>query len=535
MWNCETNLEKRGRKPERRQTKEMKLFDAFIRRKDESVTDNPYQPTTRDFFMGVAEAEGEAVNSKITLADFFEDYLNVMEQLNNEKFIVLGRKGSGKSAIGESIYLQSQNMPNIFCDFIKKSDIDIEYIVQVGITETGETLSMEMLYRWVILTKLLTLFSQNVRLQDNISTNLKKFLQKNRGFIDIQNNEVKQVIRQTKFGIQTEYFKRVVSAVLNRNIMVKENPAPFYKLLPDLQDTVLTMMRNDKENNYILIFDDLDIKLDCNKTESLNSLAELLRISKQFNNELFGKNNLLSKIVVLLRNDISKVLVHQADTAKIFSSYAVELNWYDDREREHEETMKLKQLINRRIKLNFDNRGYVINHISDPWDSFVDEKSFMANSKSSFKYVLDHTFYRPRDLILVFKDISDLNLNLPLSKNDIDMLLNKYSIEVMRDINNEMAAFFSQKEIDITWNILRKFNRRHFGYDELKTELEKYGVKDNSEVIINSLFEYSLIGNFRNNNYIFKFREKGIRPYVIDESSPFLLHYVLQSYYKQVR
>jgi hypothetical protein len=58
--------------------------------------------TTRNFFIGTPEAEGETTyNSKIKLGEIFGDYLNVFPELDSEKFIITGRKGAGKSAIAE--------------------------------------------------------------------------------------------------------------------------------------------------------------------------------------------------------------------------------------------------------------------------------------------------------------------------------------------------------------------------------------------------------------------------------------------------
>lgn len=96
----------------------MGVFDKFLQKKQ----DNPTQDrrTTEGFYIGVVEAEGEANNSEITLSEVFEDFLDVVKQINNEKFIILGRKGSGKSAIGEYILSLANSDANIFAKFIKK-------------------------------------------------------------------------------------------------------------------------------------------------------------------------------------------------------------------------------------------------------------------------------------------------------------------------------------------------------------------------------------------------------------------------------
>lgn len=75
-----------------------------------------------------------------------------------------------------------------------------------------------------------------------------------------------------------------------------------------------------------------------------------------------------------------------------------------------------------------------------PWESLkANDDSF---THSSFKYVIDHTLIRPRDLILFFKPLSKLKLPIPLNKNDISILLGKYSVEFVKELRNELAAHY---------------------------------------------------------------------------------------------
>ena len=51
-------------------------------------------------FLGSPEAEAEATsNSRMPLTEVYEDFHDLLEGLSGEKFIIVGRKGSGKSGI----------------------------------------------------------------------------------------------------------------------------------------------------------------------------------------------------------------------------------------------------------------------------------------------------------------------------------------------------------------------------------------------------------------------------------------------------
>ncbi len=511
----------------------MGVFDRFIQKKASPKSCR----TTEGFNIGVAEAEGEANNSKITLSEVFEDFLDVIDQINNEKFIVLGRKGSGKSAIGEHICNIASSDANIFAKFIRRTEIDIEHIVQIGINE-GERIEQEMLFKWVILTQILSLIVQNQNLCNvKDMSNLKKFLDKNRGFVNIEKHEIKEIIHERGINVNLEYFKRFYTALFNKKVAIKEEKAAFFKLIPYLEETISKILIKDPENSYILIFDDLDIGYYKSETDIL-TLSELLRIAKYYNNEFLGRNQLNSKIVVLLRNDIAKHLCYNADTAKIFASYAIELNWYEEMYRTQEDRLKLKQFINKRIACNFEKNG--LEYIKDkPWESFVNEQEFvsfdsMGNTKSSFKYVIEHTFFRPRDLILFFKDIDRYKFPIPISRSNINNLIGRFANQIMLEIQNELTAVFSEKEINITINVLRAYrNKKHFTYESLRTDLENCGLKDNAYNIIDELFFYSLIGNINNHGDVsFKFREKEGDICKINPNENLILHYILRVYFK---
>ena len=490
--------------------------------------------TTEGFFIGSSEAEGEINNSRITLDEVFSDYLGVLNEVNHEKFIITGRKGTGKSAIGAYINYISEGDANLFCSFIRKNDIDIEQIIQ-NCKEQSLVIQNQLLFKWIILTKILSLISQNQNIQSlREYEHLKKFLERNRGFIDIKNNEIVEVIKETGAKVEIEYFKRLFRAALNQDIRIKESKADFYKLIPSLQDVILKLIEKDSDNKYVIIFDDLDINFSINSKENINTLIELIRIAKEYNNEIFGKSGAV-KIILLLRDDIVKSLLQSADLAKILASYEVSIKWYEDIYRNSEDNTKLKQFINSRIKRNLElNNIPIIN--GNPWATLINEKEIESYNKTSFKYIIDHTFYRPRDLILLFKDLSSMKLKIPLSKNDIHNLIGKYSHEIIKELYNELSILYKKDEIENIFEaieVLSNGYRPSFTYQELIDELNKHKLKE-PHSIIETIFEYSLIGNIDDDeNVTFKYREKGLLNYKINKKLSLIPHYILKVYFKQ--
>lgn len=283
------------------------------------------------------------------------------------------------------------------------------------------------------------------------------------------------------------------------------------------------------------MFDDLDIGLNINNPESRDTLTELIRIIKYYNNDVFARNEIKSKIIIFLRTDIQKHLIYSADMPKIFTSYSTELRWYEDCYRNTETRLLLRKFINKRIKINFDNKGYILNN-DDPWTSFVDEGSFYGG-KTGFKYIIDHTFFRPRDLILFFKDIGNMCLNLPISKDDISILLGKYVVDMVADIKGELSLSYENRDIELIFRSLNDCldgSRNPFSYGYLIEKLKQNGLCDNLEKIISDLFDYSLIGNYDcKGNVSFKFRESYGQTITMQKEENFILHYLLQAYFKK--
>lgn len=499
--------------------------------KTEKVKDHELLHSTYGMYLGIPEAEAEANDRNINLSAVFEDYLDIFHQFDEGKFIVLGRKGSGKSAIGERIYQLSEADPNSFCTFVKKGDINIEHIIQVGKKE-GILIEHELLYRWIILTQFVNLFLQDESLIHHPAmSHLHKFVDRNRGFVNIKNYEIESVIRERGILINTEYIKRA-SFSLGKKINSTETKAEFYKYIPDLENIVINILSSENANEYTLVFDDLDIGFNSSDQESRSIMMSLLRIAKSFNIDLFARKNLNAHVIILLRNDIAKRL-NEADSAKLLASYSTELFWYDEITNKNENSGLLKKFINNRIKYNLHKKSLIIDDPFNPWKNFIDERSFWGD-KTSFKHIIDYTFYRPRDLLLFFKDISQLKLHIPICFNDIrTILLPRYASEMIRELKGELSTVYGEDIPNILFDkvLCRYQGKQIFTYTELYENIVSCGI-ESADKVINNLYDYSIIGNMDENDKIyFKFRERSGEIQSLREDERFVLHNVLHAYY----
>ncbi|MGY5393972.1 P-loop ATPase, Sll1717 family, partial [Acinetobacter sp. NigerLNRRAM0016] len=213
-----------------------------------------------------------------------------------------------------------------------------------------------------------------------------------------------------------------------------------------METVIINILKSEIEKNnnneYVIFFDDLDIGFNADSEESLLTIMELLRASKHVNNNIFAKNGILAKVIILIRDDVERTLSSQgADIAKIFSSYSTRLDWYQDEYQslDKESSVGLKKLVERRTKYAFEKAGFNYNS-SSAWDSLINDD---FTPKSSFKYISDHTYLRPRDFILLLKPLENGEYEIPLNKYYVNNLIGLYATELIKELTNELSSFYS--------------------------------------------------------------------------------------------
>lgn len=470
----------------------------------------------RRIFLGSPEAEAEAaLSARVPLTEVYEDYHGLSEALSAEKFMVVGRKGSGKSAFGSYIHARSLEEPNLHCKFIRKSDINLERIIQIGV-DAGAAVDAESFFKWIIYTSVLSLFAKTETVEHKKEyDDLRRFLEKNRGYIEVNELETKQLISKHGFDVSIDYLKRFVSAKLNRSIEAKSERASYYKILPHLEDLVVKILSSgdciNNGNFFSIFFDDLDVDFRVADEKSMANLIALIRACRHINNDIFSKNSLPAKVVLFIRDDIERQIVHgegYADSAKIFASYATRIDWYEEEyagRPDQENELSLKRFINRRIKYVLEKIGAKVD-LEDPWNSLIEPDQ--RYDTTSFKHVVNQTLFRPRDLLLFFLPLERERKRIPLEYKDVRGLEDAYSAELAKEMRNELSAKYSPAEIESIFKILGQMSSNQNSQERVLSIVRSNISGKNPAEVVKDLFEASLIGvvNYKG-WYYFKCRE----------------------------
>jgi len=460
----------------------------------DKITDLTNKYNTKGFYFGATEAEGENKSGVQNFQYYFDDYLEVLPQLNNEKFIFTGRKGSGKSAIAKYIKDTSDIEDNSFSDLIRLKDIEIERLIQIEELENFEN-KEAVIFEWIILVRIIKLILKNDAGKYTAEYDkLNKFIQRNSGVVGIDKFQVVNVTEKKSFEVKFKILEHI-SPGFSKNFDKHTVKAPFYKLINPLKEVVSKILnfQNNEGIEFWVLFDDLDLNFKENNQKSIDKITELIRISKLFNTEIF--KTVKAKVLIFIRDDIKDIIeAHHSDTAKLFTSYEAELNWYNHEQFKIDENKTpLKYFINKRIEQNFIANNIEYNK-NNPWNSLFEE-DYNAYKKSSFKYIIDFTYYRPRDLILFLKPIGDNEYKYPLKPIIVKKLIKKYLGENIREIKNELSIYFESIEINDIMDVLRKITGKYnpVCYNELVDIIEVFSFKKSSHEIIRILSKYSII------------------------------------------
>lgn len=500
---------------------------------DKIKRDNSNKETTFGFYFGATEAEGEIKAGIQNFQYFFEDYLNILPQLQNGKFIFTGRKGAGKSAIAKYIKDTADKEENSFSDLIRLKDIEIEKIVQIEELESFEHKEL-IIFEWLILVRIIKLLILNKEgIYKKEYEKLTKFIERNSGVVGIDKFQISEMNLKQGIEVKFEVLQQAFPS-FSKYFNKKTNKAPFYKLINPLKEVVSKILsfQNNDGKEFWLLFDDLDINFKENNQKDIDKITELIRISKIFNTEIFRNSG--ARILIFLRDDIKDILErHHTDTAKFFTSYEAELSWYNHEQfKIDEDKTALKRFINKRIEQNFKANKLEFSK-SSPWNSLFVNDLNEFQQKTAFKYIIDFTYYRPRDLILFLKPIGENEYMYPIQPNIVKNLIKRYLNENLRELKNELAIYFDSNEISSLINVLRTMAQRYgpMSFSDLETEIGKYEFNKKTGEILKILSSYSItIPKDKQGQLHFNYREENSDSINIEECE-FTTHKSIYNYF----
>lgn len=421
---------------------------------------------------------------------------------SGEKMYVIGRKGTGKSAI----YLSIERINDIKFPVTGLTFDDYSWQVHNKIKDESKSIDFAYVNTWkyIILLELAKLILKEQKADSKEVNEIKIFLQIVYGSLTPSFREF--LVDKTK-RIKCLELPKIPWAELSLGkLEFEDQKTPERKLIASinvvnsiLQDKLFHLLSSDKM--YFVMFDKLDDGWD-NSEEFKSSMIGLLRACRDLNLES-RKYYIHLRCIPFLRSDIYDCLQYN-DKNKAYPDIEF-LNWNLE---------SLKIIINKRISYSLGGDR------QSRWEHIFDTKK-LAKGTTNFNYITKRTLLRPRDIIQFCascKNMALRNHHHKILSEDIYEGENEYSEFIYREFIDE--AHKQCSEIEQFFEILRGLRYERFTFENFEEEHKKSGIAKslNSSVVLKNLFDYSIIGIERiggkvgGSRFEFKYTDPLIRP-----------------------
>ncbi|ATW24197.1 P-loop ATPase, Sll1717 family [Candidatus Formimonas warabiya] len=451
------------------------------------------------------------------LLQSFEDHEAYIKVLKREKFLVTGRKGSGKTAIYKKIITTKER------DFFTFGHAFSDYPWHFHEKQAKEGVPDfdKFTHSWkylILLTTAKIILNQDQSLPfDDASF---EYLSKIEGFVvdsyGTRDPDVTQIFSPSKklklkptFDIDVGILHAGISP---ESVPIAELPLIVSEVNKNLAHYIIYSLN--PNNGYYICFDQLDLGFDPNSPQYYNRLIGLILAARDL--------NILAKemkrkffVVIFLRDDIYDQL-HFEDKNKITENFYTLIEWDTQRT-----SRTLKGLMEKRFKATI---GEFKDEVT--WERVFDEAQEMPGHQTKYKYITERTYLRPRDIIkftnsvlqsyknsvgLEGGDQSNLFLN-----QDLHNAREEYGRYFQREIDDEIHKHIPayNKYFEILKGIgVYRFRKDQFIMEyQNRTAILPEGITPLQ--VLKELYEFSILGyykrggkGFGGSEYVFKYKE----------------------------
>lgn len=448
---------------------------------------------------GAVAAEDEPV------LNYFVETSAVKEISDGDKFLVLGRKGSGKTALFR--YFNETNQNNIVSIALNLRGYPWAMHAKRADSDVDESERYEASWKYLIVLEFARVVAQRLTGTSkwtNEAKNLLEFFQQNYGGINV---DLGDFLRPPKLSLSKASFEPQLFGAKLGGITLERGThegglARELNLLTDLiLESATYLCKREGIKNVLIHFDELDqgmTKFDRPRQEMLTGLI----LASRAVNRAAAQNSVKLKSVIYLRTDLWNS-INFSDKNKITTTATLDISW---------DEAALLKVVNSRV----DNTG------KTDWDDLHDN-ALMRGRQRKFSYIVARSFLRPRDVI------SFLNILLSKAKERINskggttLFTNKDIVEARREYSTYLRLEL-QDEIAPHWGEwedalkaiskigLLTFARSTFVGDYPKAITASN--KRNSDEALEILYEYSVLGAYRSSGYggkkwVFRYSEPG--------------------------
>lgn len=453
---------------------------------------------------------GIDADSDSLLDECFEDHEAFQAVKDFERFLVVGRKGSGKTAIFRKLVKSKEH--DTFAFGHTFSDYPWHYHSLQKVIGVPDEECFLQSWKYLILitiSKILLNLDNSQPWNEEAAVALGGI----EGFVvdtyGNSNPDISQIFSPTtKLHIRPSigFSGLGLNAGLDFTDVAMEH---LPKIAKEVNDNLLQKVLVSLNNNfkYYICFDELDLGFK-NEDEYRHRLIGLLKAAMQITNHAKDAGKKLN-VIVFLRDDIYQVLQFE-DKNKVTQGRLARIEW-DTPSTAH----TLKELMERRFSKKLES--------SEPnsWEIVFNETQQMSGKQAKYQNIIDRTMLRPRDMINFCNEALDAfrrngDEAEKIENRDIATARVKYSQYLMAELDDELQKHIVSHKA--YFEVLRGLEAVQFSIDELekicaaRSNILPKGTT--AKNMLRELFEFSVIGFYRAGGagyggaqYVFRYKD----------------------------
>ena len=443
----------------------------------------------------------------------FEDHEAYLDLVSQKKFLITGRKGSGKTAIFKKMITPRSH--DFFCFGHTFSDYpwhhhDLQ--ARMGIPDFDKFTHS---WKYLILmtaSKMVLNYDQSLPISPDTMEDMLRIEQFIVDTYGTRDPDVTQIFTPTK-NLKVKPSFEVDLKILKAGISPEKVPmSELPKIVQELNSNLITCVMNSLNpfHRYYVLFDQLDLGFDPTAPDYANRLIGLILACRDLNlaSRQRGKQFFAA---VFLRDDIYDGLQFE-DKNKITENYVSLIEWDTPRTNK-----SLKHLMERRFHSLLGAEGEDVS-----WENVFDETKEMPGHQTKYQHILDRTYLRPRDIIKFCNSIlgkykariSKEGGDGPIHNADIHDARVEYSIYFQNELDDEIHKHIPRYKDYL--DVVRKLGSWQFTREEFETAYNtSLPTSDkNYQSALNELYAFSILGFYRpggrgfgGSEYVFRYKE----------------------------
>ena len=450
------------------------------------------------------------------LLESFEDHEAFQRALARSRFLLVGRKGSGKTAIFKKMLTISR--PDYFCFGHTFSDYPWHHHnlqARVGIPDYDRFTHSWKYLIFLTTAKIVLNHDQSLPHSDtamDAMARVERFVIDTYGTRDPDVTQIFTPTKRLKLKPHFELDWKILKAgVAPESVPMEELPTIVQELNANLLTYIMATLN--PEHEYFICFDQLDLGFDPTNKDYADRLIGLLLAARDIN---IAARNAWKKffVVVFLRDDIYDNL-HFEDKNKITENFISLIEWDTPRT-----DKTLKQLMEKRFAvLLADSKSEQAR-----WESVFNEQQEMPGHQTKYQHILDRTYLRPRDMIRFCNSTLKafkVRVQLPapgqiFENTDVHEARPDYSHYFVNELDDEIHKHVPRYREYL--EVLRGLGTWQFDKAAFSGQFNATVEAGDGEVAIDTalrqLYEFSVIGFYRpggrgygGSEYVFRYKE----------------------------